>query len=77
MKRGNKNEQEEIQSAKSIGDFVEYYNENIPKSFPKATKEALIKFRATHPSLFKDSSKWVADKHRKRLIDWLAVYDGN
>ncbi|HEY4499453.1 MAG TPA: hypothetical protein VJH94_05355 [Candidatus Paceibacterota bacterium] len=54
--------------------FVEYYNDNIPDIFPRATLKALEKFQAAHPTLFKGSSEWTIDKHRKKLMDWLASY---
>jgi hypothetical protein len=54
--------------------FVEYYNENIPEAFPRATLKALEKFKIAHPVLFKESSEWTIDRHRKKLMDWLASY---
>lgn len=59
---------------KSIETFIEYYNRNIPESFPHATPDALEKFQAAYPTLFKGSRKWVIDKHRKKLMDWLASH---
>lgn len=61
--------------ANSIGTsaaiFIQYYNENIPGLFPQATVKTLEKFRATHPTLFKESNEWIIDKHRKKFMDWL------
>lgn len=59
---------------KSIALFVDYYNKNIPESFPQATLKALEKFKETYPSLFKNSSEWTIDKHRKKLMIWLDSY---
>jgi len=67
----------DINSVKTtLADFIEYYNQNIPQSFPRASFKHLEKFRATHAGLF-DGSKdeWTVDKHRKRLMDWLSSYD--
>jgi hypothetical protein len=54
--------------------FAEYYNKNIPASFPRATKEALKQFQTTFPNLFAESKTWTIDKHRRRLMDWLPSY---
>ena len=66
------------QEANFIGvfsnDFIKYYNENIPKGFPLASTRVLEEFKATHPSLFKGDNKWVIDKHRKKLMDWLVSH---
>jgi len=52
--------------------FVQYYNKNIPDAFPRATLKALEKFQALYPSLFKENSEWTVNRHRKKLMDWLA-----
>ncbi|MEK7081729.1 MAG: hypothetical protein AAB905_00775 [Patescibacteria group bacterium] len=61
--------------ANSIGTsnavFIQYYNENIPATFPHATAKTLDKFQASHLSLFKESGEWIIDKHRKKFMDWL------
>ena len=54
--------------------FIEYYNRNIPESFPQVTLKTLEKFRASFPALFKKNDKWIIDKHRKKLMDWLASH---
>lgn len=51
--------------------FVQYYNQNIPAQAPKASVEALERFKADHTELFKDSDEWTIDKHRKKVMDWL------
>lgn len=53
--------------------FVQYYNENIPASFPRATLKALQQFKESHRDLFKGGDKWTIDKHRKKLMDWLTA----
>ncbi|MEK7553037.1 MAG: hypothetical protein AAB505_02945 [Patescibacteria group bacterium] len=62
-----------IETSTSV--FVEYYNKNIPKNFPRASLGMLEKFRARYPNLFKGSGdEWTIEKHRKKLMDWLASY---
>lgn len=56
---------------KPLAVFVQYYNQNIPAQFPRASVEALERFKADHIELFKDSDEWTIDKHRKKLMDWL------
>ena len=70
-----RNDQLDINSiGTSAAVFVQYYNENIPVAFPRATLKTLEKFRVSHPSLFKESGDWIIDRHRKKLMDWLASY---
>ena len=60
---------------KPISDFIDYYNENIPPSFPRATRKALEAFKVAYPSLFiKGVEDWTIEKHRKKLMDWLASH---
>ena len=47
---------------------------NIPETFPRASLSALEKFKVAHPGLFKGKGDWIIDKHRKKLMDWLASY---
>ena len=54
--------------------FVDYYNQNIPKGFPTATVKSLEKFKEMNPGLFKENNSWTIDKHRKKLMDWLASH---
>ena len=74
MKIDKKLEQDSNLVATSTSAFVEYYNKNIPESFPRASLEALHKFKAVYPSLFKGGDGWTIDLHRKKLMDWLASY---
>ena len=70
-----KNKRQEVNFVKtSLADFVDQYNQNIPKVFPRASLKALEEFRATHASLFKDGEDWTIDRHRKKLMDWLTSY---
>ena len=54
--------------------FMESYNKSIPVSFPHVSVKILKNFQALHPILFKHSTEWSIDKHRKRLMDWLPSY---
>jgi hypothetical protein len=69
----NKKEKEQdvnlIESSTKV--FVDYYNENIPDSFPRASLKTLNEFQVLHPSLFKDNKDWTIKKHRKKVMDWL------
>ena len=60
--------------ATPVADFIRYYNENVPAAFPHATTKILERFKTLHPSLFKGNGEWTIDKHRKKLMDWLASY---
>lgn len=53
--------------------FVKHYNASVPDSFPRATVSVLERFQADNPSLFKDGDEWTVDKHRKKVMDWLAA----
>jgi len=75
VKEDYKKEQEVNFNELSMEEFILYYNQNIPISFPEATKEALKEFQETHASLFDKSKAWTIDKHRRRVIDWLPSYN--
>ncbi len=55
----------------SLSDFLDTYNKNMPKSFPRASLVLLEKFKNEHLTLFKTGDLWSLDLHRKKLIDWL------
>lgn len=74
MKGKNREQQEFNERATPISVFLEYYNKNIPESYPRATIKALERFQAAYPSLFQNTEEWSIDKHRKRLMDWLPSY---
>ena len=59
---------------RSMTDFMNSYNKSIPLTFPSATESALLKFKRENASLFKDTTFWSLDKHRKKLMDWLPSY---
>jgi hypothetical protein len=54
--------------------FIEYYNDNIPATFPHATHKALNAFQKQYPSLFEEDRKWNINKHRKKFMDWLVSH---
>lgn len=74
MKDNRKKEQEVNFVGTPLEVFIQYYNKNIPASFPRATTRALEQFQASHPVLFDESKLWTIDKHRRRLMDWLILY---
>lgn len=74
VKNNYKQEQAVNLAEMETENFIDYYNQNIPDSFPKATKEALAQFQVSHTALFADSKLWTIDKHRRRLMDWLPSY---
>lgn len=65
------------QTKTSLLEFLRSYNKNIPESFPRVSVPILKKFKAMHPTLFKDGDTWSVDQHRKKLIDWLFGFDIN
>ncbi|MCX6713517.1 MAG: hypothetical protein NTV48_00200 [Candidatus Vogelbacteria bacterium] len=74
MKDNRKKEQEVNLAVMTIETFIQYYNKNIPASFPRATTKALEQFQVSHANLFDDNKFWTIDKHRRRLMDWLILY---
>jgi hypothetical protein len=74
MRKGNKEQQEFNERGVSVAVFLDYYNKNIPESYPHATVESLKKFRSLYPALFQNNEEWSIDKHRKKLMDWLPSY---
>lgn len=69
-------EQERNQMAVPLAVFLASYNESIPEGFPRASAEALRRFQTAYPVLFRKGDAWSIDKHRKRLMDWLASHRG-
>lgn len=74
MKQKKNKEEDTNFIGASPENFVKYYNENIPASFPRATLRILKKFQQFHPALFKKDGEWIINKHRKKLMDWLSSY---
>jgi hypothetical protein len=54
----------------SINEFLKFYNEGLPSSFPTASILFLKEFRKTYSGLFDGENSWSLDKHRKRFMDW-------
>ncbi len=69
--KGNKKGMIEQQVQITLADFLESYNKNMPASFPRASTKLLMKFKETHPTLFKKGDTWSLDQHRKKLMDWI------
>ena len=57
----------------SSSDFLKYYNQNIPESFPRVSAILLEKFKNTHSTLFKHGNMWSLEQHRKKMMDWLPL----
>jgi hypothetical protein len=74
MRGKNHAQQEFNERITPVSVFLEYYNKNIPESYPHATPKALEQFQITYPTLFQNNEEWSIDKHRKRLMDWLPSY---
>ena len=55
----------------SLIDFLAFYNENLPSSFPRASQPFLKAFKKAYPGLFQDDNTWSLDQHRKKFMDWL------
>ncbi|MFZ2500808.1 MAG: hypothetical protein WAW90_02350 [Minisyncoccia bacterium] len=56
---------------RTLADFVELYNENLPTAFPRASAELLKEFRSGHMGLFPAGKGWSLDQHRRKVMDWL------
>ncbi|MEX2008384.1 MAG: hypothetical protein WD850_02775 [Candidatus Spechtbacterales bacterium] len=65
-------ELEENQMVTSLAVFVKNYNKSVPRGFRRATSADLREFQMKYPSLFRRPDEWSIDRHRKRLMDWLA-----
>ncbi|OGZ04501.1 MAG: hypothetical protein A2648_01545 [Candidatus Lloydbacteria bacterium RIFCSPHIGHO2_01_FULL_41_20] len=70
MKKYGK-ELKESQLQITLSDFLESFNKNMPKNFPRASSALLQKFKETHSLLFTHGDMWSLDQHRKKIIDWL------
>jgi len=64
-------ELKESQLQITLSDFLESFNKNMPKNFPRASSALLQKFKETHSLLFTHGDMWSLDQHRKKIIDWL------
>lgn len=64
-------EREKSDKHLSTEDFVTFYNESLPKAFPRASLPLLLEFKKTYPALFKHQQHWTLGQHRKKVMDWL------
>jgi len=55
----------------SLSEFLASFNQNMPTNFPQVSEEMLIKFKKEHEVLFKKTTTWSLDQHRKKVMDWL------
>jgi hypothetical protein len=56
---------------RSIADFCNQYNKDLPESFARASVKLLNHYRDTHPEAFRRDGAWSLDQHRKKVMDWL------
>ena len=56
---------------RTLTDFADLYNENLPLAFPRASEELLKEFRSGHKGLFPSGKGWSLDQHRRKVMDWL------
>jgi hypothetical protein len=66
-------DRERCEKSRTLPEFLELYNADLPEGFPRATREALLEYRASHQESFKNSKTWTLDVHRKKIMDWLRV----
>ena len=65
-------DRERSEKTLSLSVFLTTYNECLPLGFPRASLPLLKEFRKTHQSLFRRSSAWSLDQHRKVVMNWLS-----
>jgi hypothetical protein len=58
---------------RTLANFCEQYNKNLPESFTRASVKLLTEYRRTHPEAFRLSEAWSLDQHRKKIMDWLPM----
>lgn len=58
----------------SFSSFLKTYNQDLPASFPRASRLLLQEFKRANASLFKNENLWSLDLHRKKFMDWLPTY---
>ena len=54
----------------TMDQFLNLYNEDLPKAFPKASVVFLKEFKKAYPALFSESNTWSLEQHRKKFMDW-------
>ncbi|MEK7602368.1 MAG: hypothetical protein AAB472_02690 [Patescibacteria group bacterium] len=57
---------------RSLTDFLQLYNANLPLTFKRASAPLLVEFKDTHADAFKGGEVWSLDLHRKKVMDWLS-----
>jgi hypothetical protein len=67
-------DRERSEASRSLADFQTLYNENLPATFPRASKALLEEYRDSHMEAFKVAGVWSLDVHRKRVMDWLRTH---
>ncbi|MHB1769729.1 MAG: hypothetical protein ACYCPH_01460 [Minisyncoccota bacterium] len=55
----------------SLPEFLKSYNEGLPLQFPRASAVLLREFKREHAALFKQTSSWSLNQHRKVVMNWL------
>jgi hypothetical protein len=56
---------------RTLLEFLKLYNEDLPESFPRATRASLEEYQAGHAQAFKAGDAWSLATHRKQIMDWL------
>lgn len=59
---------------RTLPEFVELYNEDLPQTFPRASTDLLKEFKKGHTSLFQSGKGWTLDQHRRKVMDWLRAH---
>jgi hypothetical protein len=77
MRRSKYNDLEVNRETTPLAAFMESYNKSAPKGLPQASVQNLKQFQSAYPSLFKNSSDWSIDKHRKRFMDWISSHQND
>ena len=65
-------DRERSEKKRSLADFLELYNDNLPLAFPRASVALLEEFKTGHAGLFpRRGNVWSLDQHRRKVMDWL------
>ena len=67
-------DRERSEQTHSLAEFLKLYNQDLPATFPRASKALLEEFQSTHAEFFKVSQDWSLNIHRKRVMDWLPAH---
>ncbi len=59
---------------RTLPEFVDLYNEDLPETFPRASTGLLQEFKKGHASLFSPGKGWTLDQHRRKVMDWLRAH---